>query len=105
SIILLDAVDYQAREPGDVFLISPRMIPAKKVHDFSLHQFPSVNLLSEIEEYTGIGVTIIAAQMECLPKEVKEGLSSSMEAAVVRACEIITQMLFCQSSISEVTPP
>ncbi len=105
SIILLDAVDYQGRESGEVFLISPRMIPAKKVHDFSLHQFPSVNLLSEIEEYTGIDVTIIAAQMECLPEEVKEGLSPSMEAAVVHACETITQMLFCKYSISEVTPP
>ena len=93
SIILLDAVDYEEREPGEVFFISPRMIPAKKVHDFSLHQFPSVNLLSELEEHTGIDVVIVAAQVECIPEQIKQGLSPSMQGAVVRACEKIVQML------------
>lgn len=93
SIILLDAVDFEDREPGEVFFIRPRMIPAKKVHDFSLHQFPSVNLLSEIEEHTGIDVAIIAAQVECLPEEVRQELSPSMQGAVVRACETLAQIL------------
>lgn len=92
-IIILDAVDFPDREPGEVFLIESSAIPAKKIHDFSLHQFPTVNLLQELEQHTGIKVTIIAAQAEYIPTEIEVGLTSSMTGAVQKACEMITQML------------
>lgn len=92
-IIILDAVDFEDREPGEVFLIDSSSIPAKKIHDFSLHQFPTVNLLHELEEHTGIKVTIIAAQAEYIPEEIEEGLSASMTKAVSEACEMIVQIL------------
>ena len=92
-IIILDAVDFPARAAGDVFLIDSSSIPAKKIHDFSLHQFPTVNLLHELEEHTGIDVTIIAAQIDYIPVEIKPGLSEAMAAAVPEACRMIMQML------------
>lgn len=92
-IIILDAVDFPERTPGDVFLIDSSSIPAKKIHDFSLHQFPTVNLLHELEEHTGIDVTIIAAQVEHIPAEIEPGLSDQMAAAVPEACEMVMQML------------
>ena len=91
-IIILDAVDFADREPGDVFLIDSPSIPSRKTHDFSLHQFPTVNLLHELEEHTGINVTIIAAQAEYIPTEIEMGLSASMTTAVTKACEIIMNM-------------
>jgi coenzyme F420 hydrogenase subunit delta len=91
-IIILDAVDFADREPGDVFLIDSSSIPCKKKHDFSLHQFPTVNLLHELEEHSGINVTIIAAQVEYVPTEIEMGLSASMTTAVSKACEIIMNM-------------
>ncbi len=92
-IIILDAVDFPDRKPGDVFLIDTSAIPPKKIHDFSLHQFPTVNLLVELEQHTGIRVHILAAQVECIPEEITPGLSPAMSAAVSVACEKILQIL------------
>ena len=91
-IIILDAVNFTDREPGEVFLINSSSIPYRKTHDFSLHQFPTVNLLHELEEHTGINVTIIAAQAEYIPSEIEMGLSDSMTTAVSKACEMIMHM-------------
>ena len=93
KIIILDAVDFPDRSPGEVFQILPAQIPAKKIHDFSLHQFPTVNLLQELELNTGIEVLILAAQIEFIPEEIAPGLSSAMAKAVPVACEKISQIL------------
>jgi coenzyme F420 hydrogenase subunit delta len=92
-IIILDAVDFPDRKPGDVFLIDTSAIPPKKIHDFSLHQFPTVNLLVELEQHTGIRVYILAAQVECIPEEITPGLSPAVSAAVSVACEKVLQIL------------
>jgi len=93
TIIILDAVDFAGKEPGEVFQIRPADIPAKKIHDFSLHQFPTVNLLLELEQHTGIRVIILAAQVEYIPEEIAPGLTPAMSAAVSRACEEIFRIL------------
>lgn len=92
-IILLDAVDFQGREPGEVFLINAAKIPSQKIHDFSLHQFPTVNLLSELEEHTEIKVYILVVQVEYIPGEIAPGLSQSIREAVPVACAKVMQML------------
>jgi coenzyme F420 hydrogenase subunit delta len=92
-IIILDAVDFTDRKPGEVFEIRPPDIPAKKIHDFSLHQFPTVNLLQELEDNTGIKVLILAAQIEFIPEEIAPGLSPAMSKAVNIACEKVSQVL------------
>jgi len=78
TIIILDAVDFPGRMPGEVFRIRPADIPAKKIHDFSLHQFPTVNLLLELEQHTGVRVIIVAAQVEYIPEEIAPGLTPAM---------------------------
>lgn len=93
KIIILDAVDFEGREPGEVFEIRPEEIPAKKIHDFSLHQFPTVNLLQELEQNTGIKVLILAGQIGFIPDEIAPGLSPAMSEAVTKACEKVSQVL------------
>ena len=93
QIIILDAVDFPDRKPGEVFEILPNMIPAKKIHDFSLHQFPTVNLLQELEEHTGIKILILAAQVQHIPDEIQPGLSTAMTGAVTEACKRISTIL------------
>jgi len=39
-IIVLDAVDFPDRQPGDVFLMDTSAIPPKKIHDFPSISFP-----------------------------------------------------------------
>lgn len=92
-IIVLDAVQFEGRVPGEVFYISPDTIPPKKIHDFSLHQFPTVNLLLELEQHTGIEIKILAAQIEHIPEEIAPGLSEPMSKAIPVACEMISQIL------------
>ncbi len=96
-VIILDAVDFPDRKPGDVFKIDASSIPPKKIHDFSLHQFPTVNLLVELEEHTGMSVDILAAQVEYIPDEIEPGLSPSMQKAIPTACEKILQILSVES--------
>jgi len=92
-IIIVDAVDYPDCDPGEVVFITSDTIPAKKIHDFSLHQFPTVNLLQELEQHSGIKILIIGAQVESIPDEIRQGLSSPMAAAVSRTCEKIAAIV------------
>lgn len=101
QIIILDAVNFQGRGYGELFWIKSSSIPAQKIHDFSLHQFPTVNLLQELEAHTSIGVSILAAQAEHIPEQIEPGLSDSMKSAVNRAYDKIVH--FVQTQQHEVT--
>jgi coenzyme F420 hydrogenase subunit delta len=92
-LIVLDAVDFPDRRPGEVFALDALSVPPKKIHDFSLHQFPSVNLLQELQEHTGVRVDILAAQVTEIPDAIAPGLSAAMAGAVPLACEKILQLL------------
>lgn len=93
KIIIVDAIDYPNRNPGEVFEIEVEGIPKKKTSDFSLHQFPTVNILKELRDHTGIVVKIIVAQTNEIPDSVRPGLSKIMEEAIVEACEQILSLI------------
>ena len=92
-LIIVDAVDHPDRRPGEVFEIQVEGIPEKKTADFSLHQFPTVNLLQEIKEQSGIQVRIIVARTESIPQEVRPGLSEAMQRAIPVACAHIMAVI------------
>ena len=89
KLLIVDAVEYPDRAPGEIFEIPVEGIPEKKTSDFSLHQFPTVNILKEIKDHTGIQVKVIVGQVKEIPGEVKPGLTATMESAVASACERI----------------
>ena len=89
KIIIVDAVDYPDKRPGEIFEIPVEGIPGKKLADFSLHQFPTVNILRELKDKTDIQVTILVAQTGTVPETIQPGLSSAMQGAVAPACERI----------------
>jgi coenzyme F420 hydrogenase subunit delta len=91
KLIIVDAVEYPDRAPGEVFEIPVEGIPEKKTSDFSLHQFPTVNILQELKDHTNIDVKVIVGQVKEIPEEVRPGLSKAMEWAVTAACERIMQ--------------
>lgn len=92
-IILVDAVDFSDRQAGEVFPLSIHDIPRQKIHDFSLHQFPTVNLLAELEEYTTITVDMLVAQVDHIPDRIEPGLSPCVALAVPLACQKIIEMV------------
>lgn len=92
-IIIVDSIDREDRRPGEVFTIAPEDIPAKKIHDFSLHQFPTVNMLQELQEFTNVRVSIVVAQISEPAQEVCEGLSPDIQRAVPAACTLIMDIV------------
>jgi coenzyme F420 hydrogenase subunit delta len=86
-------VDYPDRQPGEVFEIPVAGIPAKKTADFSLHQFPTVNLLQELHNHTEVEIHIVVAQVRELPEEVRPGLSPEVAGAIKDACARILHIL------------
>jgi coenzyme F420 hydrogenase subunit delta len=89
KIFIVDAVEYPDRQPGEVFEIPVEGIPDKKSTDFSLHQFPTVNMLQELKEHSRIDIKILVAQIESIPEEVKPGLSPVVTTAVDTACQLL----------------
>ncbi len=92
-IIIVDSIDEKKRSKGEVFNIDVDSIPAKKIHDFSLHQFPTVNMLQELQEFTDVKVSIVVAQIGEAAEEVRQGLSLEMEQAVPVACKMIADLV------------
>ena len=86
KIIILDVVDMK-RKPGEIFELSMDDLPANKVSDFSLHLFPSANLLKELRDKMDVDVVILACQAERIPAAVSSGLSNSVRLALPKASE------------------
>ncbi len=85
-IIVLDAVDMK-RKPGEIFELSIDDLPANKITDFSMHLFPSANLLKELRDRIGVDIVILACQVEHMPDAVRPGLSDSVKQALPVAAE------------------
>lgn len=92
-LIVIDAGDYQGCAPGQVMVINPAEISCRKIHDFSLHQFPTVNLLQELAEETNCEILLLTAQINTLPSHIAPGLSKPMLQAVTFTCRRIMQIL------------
>jgi len=93
KLIILDAVDYPDCAPGEVFEISVAGIPARKTSDFSLHQFPTVNILKELQEGTAIDIHIVVAKTAHVPEQVQPGLSEEITRAIPLACRLILSLI------------
>ena len=88
-MIIVDAVDRPGRQPGEVFEISVDEIPEQKAHDFSLHQFPTVNMLKELKDYTEVDIRLVVVQVKSIPEEIRPGLTPEVAGAVEEACGLI----------------
>lgn len=95
TLIIVDAVEVNGKKPGDIFEIRIDDITPAKISDFSLHQFPTTNMLKEISEKTPIEVKVLVVQTSGLPSCVKPGLSEPVQAAVpimaAKIMDLITQ--------------
>ncbi len=91
NIYMVDAVSLPGKTPGELFELPLDGVPMEKATDFSLHQFPSVNLLSELN--TLAHVKVLAVQAAHIPDCVEPGLSSSVRNAVWPACDWLLQKI------------
>ncbi len=91
TIIIIDAVDQEKRSPGDIFEMDIDKIPENKIADYSLHQFPSSNMLKDLKIFSQIDVYFFAVQIEMIPDCIKPGLSQAVEKSVTKMCHLILQ--------------
>lgn len=92
-IIIIDALDCN-REPGEVFTVSIEDIPERKIHDFSVHQMPTLNMLKELRDLCHVEVVVLAAQPESIPKTIQSGLSKKLQDAVPKVGRYIVKNYF-----------
>jgi coenzyme F420 hydrogenase subunit delta len=93
QLIIVDAMDLLDAKPGDIREIDIAQIHPSKVCDFSLHQFPTTNMLQELKEGTTIQTRILVAQTSALPEEVRPGLSPLVRKAVPVMCDRIMEII------------
>jgi coenzyme F420 hydrogenase subunit delta len=86
QLIVVDAMDLGGAQPGAIREIRIDQIQAAKIVDYSLHQFPTTNMLQELTEGTSIDVRLLVAQVAQLPDVVQPGLSLPIHRAVDRMC-------------------
>lgn len=92
-IIIVDAADSPGITPGEIREITIGQIQPAKSCDFSLHQFPTTNMLKELQEETAIDVRVFVVQVAGLPDEVMTGLSAPVQSAIPRMCaRIMTEI-------------
>ncbi len=92
-VIVIDAVDMEGHEAGDVFNLAIDEIPENKIHNFTLHQFANVNLLAELRDNTDMKIIFLAVQVQDIPKEISPGLSEPVAAAVLKAFDMVMDIL------------
>lgn len=93
ELIIVDAMGVQGADAGQIFEIDIDLIHPAKISDYSLHQFPTTNLLREIQSETDIRIHLLVVQPAPLPDEVRPGLSDAVKAAVPVMCERIMALI------------
>jgi coenzyme F420 hydrogenase subunit delta len=94
-IVVIDAIDA-GRQPGELFTINIEDFPENKIDDFSMHQLPTSNLLKELRDFCNIKITILSAQVENIPDEVRPGLSTVMEQTIPFMCEKLSELIIAE---------
>ncbi|MCL2790842.1 MAG: hydrogenase maturation protease [Desulfobulbus sp.] len=92
-LIVVDADPGQGAAVGQVRVCTPADLPPRKIHDFSLHQFPTVNLLRELAQATDIEIVLLLAGIDPPGALCTQELSLPVRIAVDEACVRITEII------------
>jgi coenzyme F420 hydrogenase subunit delta len=92
-VIIIDAMAIEGAPVGEIREIGLDEIQAEKICDYSLHQFPTTNLLQEIQQLTSMEVRVLVVNPAPIPPEVQPGLSAPVKAAVPKMARWIREIL------------
>lgn len=92
-MLIVDAMDIAGARVGEIQEIDISAIQPAKIHDFSLHQFPTTNLLKELQANTDLDIRVLVVQPSCLPQTVAPGLSREVRQAVAHMADRVLDIL------------
>lgn len=92
KVIIIDAMTLNDKDQGEIFEIDISNIPQNKISDFSLHQSPSSNLLSQLKDQ-GVDVRVLGMQTASIPNEINPGLCPEAHKAVPKASDWIIKKI------------
>ncbi|MFW6080724.1 MAG: hydrogenase maturation protease [Desulfosalsimonas sp.] len=92
-ILIIDASSQKGKLPGDISEIDIDNISPEKTSDFSLHQFPTTNMLKELRDSTEVEVRVLVVEPENIPAEIRPGMSDAVSAAVPEMCRRIMDIV------------
>ncbi len=98
QIIIIDAAENPGKSTGELSEIDVANIAPAKANDFSLHQFPTTNMLKELKDDTSIDVKIFVVQASGIPDAVSPGLSIPVKKAVSEMASLIIQLINAETS-------
>lgn len=81
-MLVVDAVTEEGHEPGEFWEVDVDTVGKKMIKEFSMHLFPTTNMLKDIKENTGVDVRVLVIQGKYIPDEIHQGLSPELEAAL-----------------------
>jgi coenzyme F420 hydrogenase subunit delta len=93
QIIIIDSSRQKGKIPGEISEIDIDQINSEKTSDFSLHQFPTTNMLGELKAFTDVDVHVLVVEPEYIPEEIEPGISSSVAGAVPEMCRRIMELI------------
>ncbi len=93
QIIVIDAAEKEGKKPGEIFEISVDDIHSKKTSDFSLHQFPTTNMLKELKDQTDVDVRVLVVQIQHIPEEINPGISEPVMSAIPEMCRLLIDII------------
>lgn len=93
KVIIVDSSENTGKVPGEISEIRVDQISVEKRADFSVHQFPSMNMLQEIQDLTPIELHVLVVQVSEIPSQVSPGLSVSVANAVPAMCAKIFSII------------
>jgi coenzyme F420 hydrogenase subunit delta len=100
QLLIVDAYQGDEAPAGTIREIRVDQINPAKTGDFSLHQFPTTNLLREIRDATGIDLRVLVVHIAGLPAEVAPGLSTVVAAAIEPMCQKIFNLISAAKGLS-----
>lgn len=85
QLLIVDASTIKTSHAGHLMELAPDQLEPAKGNDYSVHHFPSLNLLSELQQSGEIKVRLLVLAGAQIPEEVCPGLSAMAQAATPRA--------------------
>ncbi len=92
-VIIIDSTTDDDLVSGEVREIDISEVDPKKISDFSMHQFPTTNLLKELQETTEIKLGIIVVRAAHIPEKMQEGLSPEVQKALGEVQKMVLSMV------------